>query len=307
MTPCTPALCIHNPHAGSGSSAANRRWLSANLAEHFGAVQWASTTDLTEVGPILKRALPRGLKTVLALGGDGTTHHIVNALMKLKQEMFPQEMPAFGVLPFGTGCDWSRGVNQPLGMKPALIWLTQAELRKVDIGEVKTDQSRSFFLNIASCGFSGEVAKKIQQLPQKQPWSYFKITMQSAFGHSPAQLRIDVDGHLWYEGKAAMVACCNGSHFGRGMRIAPNARCDDGWLEVILVPRLDLLNLVRLLPSAYFGSSFGRGALHQTQGKQIRITSDSPLHYETDGEASSCHFMEISLHPRSLRTFLPPD
>lgn len=302
-----PLLCIHNQRAGAGLSSIDHQWLNANLQEHFGKLQWATTTDIREVEPILRREIPRGLKTVLALGGDGTLHHLVNALMKLKKDFSPPAMPTFGALPLGTGCDWSRGVKQPLALKRALFWLTQAGQRSVDIGEVKTDQSCSYFLNIASCGFSGEVAGKIQSLPQKQPWSYFKTTVLSVFDHSPRNLHIEIDGLPWFEGEAAMVACCNGSHFGRGMQIAPMARSDDGCLDVILVPRLDLLNLIRLIPSAYFGSNIGRGALHQIRGRQISIASDTPMHYETDGEAGCSQNIELTLHPHSLSTFLPED
>ena len=297
-------LCIYNQQAGTRLSKKSLRSLNLNFNKHFGKVRLVSTSKIVEVEPALRRGISQGLNSVLAIGGDGTAHSLINALMKLKTELYPREMPTFGVLPMGTGCDWSRGIRQPLNMSRAISWLSNAKIQPVDIGEIRINRSIKYYLNIASCGFSGDVSGKIQSLQQKRAWSYFFITVKSVFGYQRPHFSIDIDGIRWFEGQAAMVACCNGSHFGRGMRIAPSARISDGWFDVILAERLKYLDLIRLVPSAYLGQNFGRGNLKQTRGKHIRIASNVPIQYEADGEADVTQILDITLHHHALNAFV---
>lgn len=305
MIPVTaPTICIYNQQAGTRLSRKSLKWLDLNFNKRLGRIQIVSTSEIAEVEPILRRGISQGLNSVLAIGGDGTAHSLVNSLMKLKTEFHPREMPTFGVLPMGTGCDWSRGIGQPVNVSRAISWLSNAKIQPVDIGEIRINHTIKYYLNIASCGFSGDVSGKIQSLQQKRSWSYFLITIKSVLGYQRPHLSIDIDGIRWFEGQAAMVACCNGSHFGRGMRIAPSARTSDGWLDIILAQRLNFLDLIRLVPSAYLGQNFGRGNLQQTRGKHIRIASNKPIQYEADGETDVTQTLDITLHRHALNTFV---
>ena len=300
----SPTLCIFNERAGQNLSPHERAAFFSQLEVKLGAIQLAVTQASEEVEPILRGAIRRGIKRVIALGGDGTAHHLVNAMMRIRAFGESHALPAFGVLPLGTGCDWSRGIGQPLGRAAALAWLVRATSQPIDIGEIHADDAQYFFLNIASCGLAGEVSRRAQSLRRKRAWSYLALTLQALHSFQRPQLSIDVDGHRWYEGRAALLACCNGSHFGRGMRIAPDAAIRDGMLEIQLARHLNHFDLVRLIPSAFLGQSFGRGALLETRGKVIHVTGSHTFHYEMDGEAGATRSLEIRLHPGALSALL---
>ncbi len=299
-----PTLCIFNERAGPNLSPHERAALFSQLEVKLGAIQLAVTQASAEVEPLLWEAILRGAKRVIALGGDGTVHHLVGALMRIRTAGEPHALPAFGVLPLGTGCDWSRGIGQPLGRAAALAWLARATPQPIDIGELHTDNAQAFFLNIASCGLAGEVSRRAQSLRRKRAWTYLALTLRALHSFQRPQLSVAVDGRRWFEGRTALLACCNGSHFGRGMRIAPNAAIRDGLLEILLARRLNHFELLRLSPSAFLGQSFGRGALLETRGREIRISSAHTFHYEMDGEAGATRSLDIRLHPGALNALL---
>ena len=195
-----PTLCIFNERAGPNLSPHERAALFSQLEVKLGAIQLAVTQASAEVEPLLWEAILRGAKRVIALGGDGTVHHLVGALMRIRTAGEPHALPAFGVLPLGTGCDWSRGIGQPLGRAAALAWLARATPQPIDIGELHTDNAQAFFLNIASCGLAGEVSRRAQSLRRKRAWTYLALTLRALHSFQRPQLSVAVDGRRWFEG-----------------------------------------------------------------------------------------------------------
>lgn len=297
-------LCIHNERAGRRLSAREQTRLFAQIEAALGDIEPVKTSSPNELPALLQGAMRRGCQRVIALGGDGTAHYLINALMEIRAAGEADSVPAFGLLPLGTGCDWSRGIGQPLERQAALAWLARARARPIDIGECVADTGRRYYLNIASCGLSGEVARRAQQLRRKQSWTYLTLTMQALAHFQRSNWQVEVDGQIFYDGQAALIAACNGSHFGRGMRIAPESSPEDGQLSVLLARRLNHFSLLRLSPSLFLGQSFGRGALLETSGREIRVTGAAPFAYEMDGEAGETRALQIRLHPGALRALL---
>ncbi len=274
------------------------------LEETLGAVSLVTLNKIDELEPLLLPAIQAGLERVIVLGGDGTNHYLINVLMRLRAEKTRLALPAFGVLPCGTGSDWARGLRMPLQWRRALIWLSQARPKPIDIGELRDQRHRRYFLNIASCGLAGEVSHRASRLKRKRSWSYFFLTLQSLVNFEPPVLSIEVDGKEWYEGPTALLVCANGSVFGRGMQIAPGALLDDGLLHIVLAHRLNLLELLRLAPSAYWGAKQSERNLKMTSGQRIVVRSRHPFRYEMDGEPAVDNQLSICLHESALNALL---
>src|SRR5699024_3582932 len=104
-----------------------------------------------------------------------------------------------------------------------------------DIGLLTFDGQREHFLNIASVGAGGEVATRVNRVRRRRPWTFLLSTVQTLLQHTPQRMQVMLDGVPWYDGRSYIVAVANGSTFGHGMKIAPQAEVRDGLFDVVLV------------------------------------------------------------------------
>lgn len=273
-------LIILNPKAGSGR--AGRLWaqLEPLMHEYFGDLLVAITSHPEQVSMYLEKARKTDITRVISVGGDGTSHSIINALMNS-----PDSPPMiFGQLPIGTGQDFARSLNIPHKPEDAIHWLAQAHAKPIDLGCVRYGEHRHHFLNIASAGVSGEVDRRVDG-KVRYPWTFWLATVRSLLAYRQPQVRIWVDDQIWYEGKFWLLAVANGSIFGRGMRIAPNARIDDGLFDVVLVKAAPRGQVVRAFNSVYSAKHLEREEVALCQGKRVKIESlTDRIPLDLDGE-----------------------
>ncbi len=278
-------LVILNPHAGSGR--AGRSWskLEPLLWEKLGDLVVAITEHPEEVTEHLDKALNMGVEKVVTVGGDGTNHVVINALADLARQNPGSALPIFGSVPMGTGRDWARTIGTPLNPKDAVEWLASAQPMPIDIGRFTTGDTTTHFLNIASAGISGEIGVRVNRIQHRKPWTFVEQTVRALMGYKPRVMRVHLDGELWYEGSAFVVAVANGRNFGHGMFVAPNARIDDGLFDVILVEGMPRLQAIMALPSLFQGTHLKRSDVHHRNAKQVVIEpAITPLDMELDGE-----------------------
>jgi diacylglycerol kinase (ATP) len=297
-------LIILNPHAGGGR--AGRLWhkIEPLLWEELGELVIAVTQHPGEVAQHLEKARIAGLTRVITIGGDGTNHALVNELIRLNRR-YPDEPPmTFASLPIGTGRDWARALGVPFSPKKAVAWIKQARPALLDLGSLTMDGEESrHFLNIASVGISGVIVNMVNRLTVRRPWTFYKSTVQSLWTYQPPHLRIKLDGQLWYDAKALLCAVANGSMFGHGLRIAPNALYDDGLFDVVAIEALPRWEAVIALNSLYSGSHLQRKDVHIARAHTVEVEADGkPLELELDGEGASGHQLRFELLPRALRT-----
>ncbi len=248
--------------------------------------------------------MPSGLARVIAAGGDGTVHAIVNAL--------PTELSRIrlGIMPLGTGNDFARG----LGIKTvahAIEQLRFDQSRIIDLGRVHftgfdgMPQSR-FFVNVANVGLISTVVQAAQNSRLKS-WLGSKLAYPlhaiAVLRHYQGnELRLDFDDKKNSEAKFLAVAIANGTHFGAGMKIAPKARHDDGLLDVIAIaasPKVRATDIVLL----YRGAHLKHPAVHfhQVAGLRIAPMDNQRLLCEADGELLGIGSCTFDCMPRHLK------
>ncbi|MBX3062546.1 MAG: diacylglycerol kinase family lipid kinase [Anaerolineae bacterium] len=295
-------LIILNPHAGGGR--AGRLWskIEPLLWRELGELVVAITQRPAEIAPHLDKARAAGLRKVIAIGGDGTNHAIVNELVMLNKT-HPAEPPmTFGSIPVGTGQDWARTFGIPLDPMQAVEWIKAAHVAPVDIGHVRTEALDYHFLNIASMGISGEIARRVNHLVRRRPWSFYRKTVESLLWYSPPKIKVYLDEHLWYDGGAYIVTVANGRNFGHGMHIAPNAEVNDGLFDVVLIEAMPRLSAIRALSTVYTGDHLKRDDVHVGRAKYVRVESDDDkmLPMELDGEQASGSPVLFDVMPNAL-------
>ena len=296
-------LIILNPHAGGGRAGRLWREVEPLLWETLGELVIAVTERPEEVALHLDKAQAVGVTRVISIGGDGTNHALINALAELNQRNPTGEPMIYGNLPIGTGQDWARGQGIPYNnLKVAAQWIAHAQPQPTDIGKLTHEGGHEYFLNIASAGLGGEVSKRINRLPERRPWSFLTTTIRTMLTHEPEEMQITLDGVPWYEGRAYSVAIANGTTFGHGMKIAPNATAHDGLFDVVLVKGVSRLTILAAFQRVYAGTHLTHPAVQSGRAAEVHIHSPhGAIGLELDGEPASARDITFSVQPGLLK------
>jgi diacylglycerol kinase (ATP) len=296
-------LIVLNPRAGAGL--AGRVWteLEPLLWEKLGELVVAVTDRSQEVADHVEQAYASGLTRVISIGGDGTNHVLVNALAA-HNERYPEgPRMVYGILPIGTGRDWARGVGIPLdNYRLAAEWITHAQPRSIDLGLIQFDEHREYFLNIASTGMGGEVVSRVNRAHDRRPWTFLQATVTTLLHYKPQPIQVTLDGKPWYDERAYTLVIANGTTFGHGMKIAPDAKQDDGLFDVLVIDNISRLRILAALKRVYDGSHLTHPAVHHARAAQVQVhCPNGVLGMELDGEYAAGSELTFTVRPGALQ------
>jgi YegS/Rv2252/BmrU family lipid kinase len=292
-------LVILNPFAGSGRAGRVWKELEPLLWKQLGELVVAITQHTDEVAQHLDKAYAAGIQRVIAIGGDGTNHTLINALAALNKQHPNDLQMIYGNLPIGSGQDWARHKKIPLDIHQAARWIANAIPTPTDVGQLLLDNNQQeYFLNIASAGLSGAVNERVNSTPVRKPWTFLKATVQSILSYEPQVMQIRLDGQDWYEGKTYLLAVANGTTFGHGRQIAPHAQTNDGIFDVVLVRGVSKPVILSALHQVYSGSHLTHPAVKYAQAKAVQITGvNGAVGLDLDGETAKSRNITFNMQP----------
>ncbi len=301
-------LVVLNPNAASGKTL--RVWpkLEPVLLECFGGeLIIAITQYVHEVAAHIDKAHQIGVERIIIIGGDGTNHAIVNALLR-EPFAWGERHIAIGQVPIGTGRDWARTLGIPTDPVKAIRWLAEAEPCPCDVGRVTSGEQRRIFLNIASAGVGADVAHRVNAVTQRRPWTFLRAILTSLLRYRPPPVSIALDEEPFYEGKAYIAAVANGQWFGHGIWAAPQAVYDDGLFDVVVAEGMSRPKVLRVLTQAYKGEHIGRRDVHIGRAARVAITPlhGQPLGMELDGETATGERLTFEVLPSAIQVLIKP-
>lgn len=269
---------IVNPAAGKGRGRRAWRVVGPALRDAGVAFDEALEERPGHAVAIAATAAAAGYDTIVAVGGDGTVHEVVNGIMGAGGP----HRPALAIIPGGTGNDFARAVGVPRDpMAAGRLLLGSGTRRRVDLGRVND----RYFVGISGVGFDAEVAAKVNGWPKwiggTTLYLAAILTMLAAYRPVPTRLWIDGDDQ---ELPLFLLAAANTPWYGGGMYMAPHARPDDGRLEVITAWDLGKLETLRLLPKVFSGAHLGHPKVAHRAAREVRVESRIPLAIHADGE-----------------------
>lgn len=304
----TSTLVVLNPVSRGGRRA---QWqaLEARLREVFGDLEVEATRGPGDATRIAREAARVGIARVLVAGGDGTVSETVNGLLETGLAGGVE----LGLLPFGTGGDFARAVGMPADPLEAVDVLAAGKPRPVDAGRIRSTGADGvartrWFANEVSVGVSGEVVERVRRGPR---WlsgraAFFWATLRTLLAYAPSQVRIVVDGAEAYAGPIAVAAAANAGWFGGGMHVAPDARFDDGQLDVVVVRGVSGLTLLRKLGKLYAGTHLSDPTVETFRGRELTIESlDGRTAVEVDGELGAALPLTLDVLPGALTVLAP--
>lgn len=297
------AVAILNPKAQSGGAAetwTKVRHLLPPGTEVFETERPGHASELT------RSALRRGVKSILAIGGDGTINEVVNGFFEAGKPIAADAV--LGVIPHGTGSDFRRSLNLPVDAESAAQLLRTAAPRLIDVMHVRYTTlegmpGERYSINVTSFGMGGAVAARATRF---SGWCGGRIafviaTLQTTAQFSGSHIRLTLDGAQQPERIVTNVAAGNGQYHGGGMWVCPRASLDDGLLDVTVVEHVSLFETIRALPSLYNGRIYDHPKVEFFRAKELRAVSAGPVLIEIDGEPLGKTPVEISVIPRTLR------
>lgn len=295
-------LIILNPNAGSGQTLQAWEQIKDRANTLFDNPIVTTTEHIDDVLPAIEAAYAQGARRVFGVGGDGTNHSLINALIQFQQHHPDKDSLTYGMIPVGTGRDWARNLDMPLAPKQSLDWLANTPPRPVDIGLLETDTGhQEYFLNIASSGLGGFVADNVNKLQQRYPWTFFRQSFEGILKFKPEPIMIEIDGQVWHEGKAFIAVIANGRIFAHGMKIAPTALVDDGWFDVLVIEDVPRIQVLMILGMVYSGSHMRHPAVKHQRGTQVRISGQGqPVSIEMDGETYNANHLTFTVQSQKL-------
>ncbi len=295
---------ILNPMADMGHAWQVARDLRAITVEH-GNVDWSGTVYPGHAIELAKQAGEHGYDMVVAMGGDGTVHEVVNGLMQIPEN----NRPLLGVVPVGSGNDFAHAIGVPKQSDHALAHALKGEASTVDIGLMTDEHGRKeYFDNTLGIGFDAVVTIRSHKLPVLRGFlMYLTAVIQTiVLDHNPAHVQIETDSEE-IEDHVLMTTLCNGGREGGGFMLSPDSKMTDGVMEYVIVRKVSRPMMFRLVPEFMNGT-------HRRFTKQIRMgackkfsmTSDRPLYIHADGEiftsfGSNLHKVIFEILPDALK------
>lgn len=233
---------------------------------------------------------------VVAVGGDGTIHEVINGLVGTNIPI--------GIIPAGSGNDFSRGLGIPLKHDDALERILSGKPQIIDIGNINS----TYFCTVAGIGFDGEVAqttnvsiyKKICNFIWMGKISYIISALLVLIRYKPMNISIMIDKKLYKIPKVWLIAVANLPFYGGGLVICPKAESNDGLFDICIVQEMSKWEFLCVFPLVFKGNHTSSPSIRIIKGKELEIYSPVPLLIHGDGEVIGQTPARIRIEPCSL-------
>ncbi len=240
-------------------------------------------------------AAQRGYDIVIAAGGDGTIYEVVNGLAD------QEHRPELGIFPLGTTNDLSRALGISRQWEDYCDLVLRGESRPIDVGRAND----RYFINIAGGGslteLTYEVPSRLKTMIGQLAY-YFK-GVEKMVNLTPMQLKIDAEGQDPIEGEFMIFLIGNTNSVGGFEKLMPDARIDDGLLDVIALKKCNLAEFIRVVSMAQRGDHFNDPNVLYFRTPRLEVTSPNNVLLNLDGELGGKLPGVFEVLPHHLRVF----
>ena len=293
---------IINPTSGNGSS--KKKWLEIKslLEEHMFDFEFAFTSHSKHSITLLHQAVKNGIKNIISVGGDGTLHNIVNAIMTQKD--MPSQEIHVGVIPIGTGNDWVKTHSIPLSFQEAIETIKKGALATQDIGKLTVQNSSKppvFFNNLAGVGFDGLVVSKVEKYKHIGALAYLYGTLVSLFSFKNFNSAV-ITSTESISGKTLMILVGLCKYSGGGMQLTKDSDPFDGLLDITVAKNLTFFDMILNLPKLYSGKIVNHKKVETYKTKEITILPvNSKPFIQADGELIGTGKVSVKIIEKAIQ------
>lgn len=305
--PNTPYFIL-NPNSGGGRGEREWKQVEALLGQYFSSSQIYKTKRSGDATLLSKRAALQGYKHIISAGGDGTLNEVVNGLMQTPAKV--RQNVSLGLFPLGSGDDFAKSLLWPKDFKQRLQGLAQNKTQKVDVGLMYyQDQNgkklQRYFVNICDFGMGGEVVARVNRSSKilGGKIAYLTSILETLMTFKAFSIEASLEGKKRKFHDIILGIVANGSYFGGGLCVAPQAKLDDGLFEVILVEKMAALDFLKVLPQLYLRRALNVKGIHHFQSTSLSVKTlqAREVLLDCDGEQPGILPASFELLPQELQ------
>ena len=235
---------------------------------------------------------------IASLGGDGTNFQMLNGLLSAND---PASLPPLAILPSGRGNSFAKDLGIET-MEDGLSALARRSPRAVDVCRFTQGEASHYFVNLMGLGFVTDVAKTAEHFRWAGDASYVAGVIYRAMTLSFHWMELEIDGKIM-RGKNCFVEICNSTRTGGNMIMAPSAKIDDGFFDVVVGGPVSRGSLLGTLPKIFKGTHGENPAITFHRGKSLKIRTKPAKQLLPDGEVFGFTPAEVDIMPGLVRYF----
>lgn len=271
-------------------------------------VEVFETLSKNDAVMLASRATYRYYDVVISAGGDGTIHQVVNGILQGREQT--SHLPVVGVLPVGTGNDFARSLGIRPDVEQLIALLRDFKPRKLDVGKIEysdspaadSHKSMRYFINVVDTGMGPEVVQKV--LRSGRPFglavTYYLTILASFLNYKPIVAHVKTGGGNW-SSKMRSLAVANGKYFAHGLCVAPEAKLDDGVLEIFACGNASAMDFIMHSIALRRERKIHHPHVYYDKTETaVDLSAEEPCPVEADGELLGWLPARVELLPSKL-------
>lgn len=248
---------------------------------------------------IMKEEDLKPFSAVIAMGGDGTMHEVINGMMDREDGM---KIP-IGLIPGGTGNSFMHDLNC-LDPQSAIRIIKEGNLKAIDLAEIKMKDGIRHAYNIVGWGISVTINNLAEKWRKVGGQRYNLAALYEIFRNPKWPVKIILDDEI-KEGSYSFFLACNNMYSGNGMKVAPKAILDDGLIDVILLKQASRLKLIGLFTKIFAGSHIDNPLIEYHQVRSFSIIPEEDTVLNIDGQVEGHTPIKVGVLPKAIQVFYP--
>lgn len=246
----------------------------------------------------------KGFDAIVAAGGDGTLHEVVNGLLVGNEQSV--NLPAVGLIPLGSGNDFARTMNLKKDRASLVNVFTRFSTRTIDVGKINfltpSTENPRYFINIADIGMGPEVVARLSQSGRSFGTlaAYYAAIFRTFLTFKRIPVSIKTQQWEW-QGAIRSLAVANGKYFGSGIGIAPDAIPDDGLFSCFIAGNVSVVDFILQQGRLRSGKRARHHAIQYREASTLELHSTSDAKIEADGELVGSLPVRIDALPKRLK------
>ncbi|MDE0301364.1 MAG: diacylglycerol kinase family lipid kinase [Candidatus Poribacteria bacterium] len=288
-------LLIANPISGKGNGKIIAEKALERLTSSGRSGRITLTTRRGDARRLAQEAIRNGCRWLIACGGDGTVHEVVNAIAARSEVLL-------GLIPCGRGNDFARALGIPKKTDRAIQVLLSGRPYQVDVGRI----GDFYFDTIVTCGYDAEVSRRASEsnVPFSGTATYVYAAIATLFSYNTPAARIEGDFGV-YEGDILLAATGITPRYGGGFKIVPDAVINDGLFDVCIIEPVSRLTVLSMLVKLFWGGHTSHPAVSIQRTKSLTIHTEPPTLLYADGEQVGYTPATVQLVERGLTVLVP--
>ncbi|MGB7280952.1 MAG: diacylglycerol kinase family protein [Candidatus Acidiferrum sp.] len=297
-----PAVVYVNDASGAGAARASVPRIHKVFEAASAPAEFVAVDSARQLYSAARAAIHSGKRLLVALGGDGTLQALVNAAYGADVVL--------AVLPAGGGNDFAAALQLPANPVAAVEAILRGQPRPVDLVRVRTaDGQVRLYLGGGGVGIDAEAARHANGAFRRLPGRsrYIASALRVLCGFRPICVRVEFPGSdlRTVEAQSLLAAVLYTPTYGAGIRLAPEARLDDGWLDAVIVEDQSVFQILALLPRLMMSGELRATRMRRFRVQAVRLIANRPNMFHGDGEILGPAPVEIEVVPHAVRILTP--